>query len=141
MVLRISATTGNNMLTALANSLNSGRLRIYSGSEPVTADTALSGNTMLVDIPFAATPFTLPPPATAAGTDRVMNAITGAMTATAAADGNPATFFRCTSTDGNTTYYQGTVGTTGQQLNLTSLNIVTGGTVSITALSVALPVS
>jgi hypothetical protein len=139
--MRLTATAANGMLTSLATSLNSGRLRIYSGPEPVTADTALSGNNLLVDIPFGNPAFTLPPPATAAGTDRVMNAITASMTATAVADGNPATFFRATSSDGNTTYYQGTVGTSGQQLNLTSLNIVTGGTVSITALSVALPVS
>lgn len=58
--------------------------------------------------------------------------------ATADADGT-ATFFRCVNTANTVTYYQGTVGTSGQQLNLSATNIVSGGVVSITSMSVTMP--
>ena len=37
--------------------LNNGYLRIYSGTQPATADTALSSNTLLAELRFGATAF------------------------------------------------------------------------------------
>ncbi len=40
---------------AIARHLDNGYLRIYSGAQPATADTALSANTLLAELGFAAT--------------------------------------------------------------------------------------
>ena len=137
MALKISTEAADAMLTTLAGSLNSGKIRIYSGTEPATANTTLSGNTLLAEISFANPAFTLPP--TASGSDRVMSAASLPIQDTTADADGTATFFRCTNTAGTTTYYQGTVGTSGQQLNLTATNIVSGGVVSISSMSVTMP--
>jgi hypothetical protein len=135
MALKITTGTADSMLTTLATSLNSGLLRIYSGTEPATADTALSGNTLLAQLTFGATAFAA---ATASGADRIITANAITQDSSADADGT-ATFFRATNTAGTTTIYQGTVGTSGQQLNLTATNIVAGGVVSVSSLSITLP--
>ena len=40
---------------ALARLLDNGYLRLYNGTKPATADTALSGNTLLAELRFNAT--------------------------------------------------------------------------------------
>lgn len=47
----------NRAADAVLARLNSGFLRIYNGTRPATADTALSGNTLLATLPFGATAF------------------------------------------------------------------------------------
>lgn len=137
MALKLSTSAADSMLTALATSLNSGIIRIYSGTEPVTANTALSGNTQLAELTFGATAFGAP---TASGSDRIITANAITQDSSADADGT-ATFFRAMNTGGTTTIYQGTVGTSGQQLNLTATNIVSGGVVSVSSLSITLPLA
>ena len=134
MALKITNATADTMLTALATSLNSGFVRIYSGTEPATADTALAGNTLLAQLSFGTTAFAT---ATASGADRIITANAITQDSSADADGT-ATFFRALTT-GAVTVYQGTVGTSGQQLNLTATNIVAGGVVSVSSLSITLP--
>ena len=135
MAMKISTTTADAMLSALAATLNSGLIRIYSGTEPATANTALSGNTQLAELTFGNPAFGTP---AASGSDRIITA--NAITQDAGSDGDgTATFFRAMNTAGTVTTYQGTVGTSGQQLNLTATNIVSGGVVSVTSLSITLP--
>ena len=134
MALKIANATADTMLTALATSLNSGKINLYSGTEPSTADTPLSGNTLLAELTFGATAFIA---ATASGADRIITANAITQDASANADGT-ATFFRAL-TSGSVTVYQGTVGTSGQQLNLTATNIVAGGVVSVSSLSITMP--
>lgn len=135
MAMKLSTATADAMLATLATSLNSGFVRIYSGTEPATANTALSGNTLLAELTFSATAF---PAATASGSDRIITANAITQDSAADADGT-ATFFRALSSNGTTVVYQGTVGTSGQQLNLTATNIVSGGVVSVSSLTITLP--
>ena len=97
---------------------NSGFLRIYSGTKPATADTALSGNTLLAEMTFAATAFG----ASASGT-KTANAIGAAADAPAT---GTATFFRAFKSDGVTVVAQGDVGVTGSgnfiELPTTTIN-------------------
>jgi hypothetical protein len=113
-------------VTAMGVLLNTGYLRIYDGTQPATADTAISGQTMLAELRFSATAF-------ASYTNGVAtaNAITSA---TAAATGT-ATWFRALSSNGTTVVYDGNVSTAGADLNLNTTSIVSGATVAVTALT------
>ena len=125
MALNISNYCANVQANALiaTNYLNLGTLTIYSGTQPLNADTALSGNTALAT-------FTLP---ATVGTNLngviTFNAITNV---TAGASGT-ATFFRIT--NGANTLGDGTVNTSGADLNLVTTAISSGATISISAFS------
>lgn len=150
MALKLTTAAADAMLTALATSLNSGTIIIYSGTEPATADTALSSNTVLAELTFAATAFNTTTSTsggtsglTTSGSDRVMTAFPIANDTSANADGT-ATFFRAFitgTTNQAAVRYQGTVGTTGQQLNLTNTGIVSTGVVSISSLTITMPLA
>lgn len=104
-------------------------LRIYSGTAPADADAALSGNTLLAELAMSATPF-----AAAAGTGTVTKTA-NAITSDASADATgTATFFRIYKSDGVTCRVQGSVGTSGADLNLNSTAITAGGTVAVSSL-------
>jgi hypothetical protein len=110
---------------ALGPLLNNGYLRLYSGTKPATADTALSGNTLLAELRFGATAFG----ATSAG---VMTA--NAITADSSADASgTATWFRALKSDGTTAILDGTVGTSGANLNIATTTITAAQTVSCSA--------
>jgi hypothetical protein len=136
MALKLATAAADNMLNSLRTALAAGRIRVYSGTEPTTSDTALSGNTLLAEFSFGSPAFNA---STTSGADRGITATAIAST-TAVADGT-ATFFRVWDTAGTVPYYQGTVGTSGQQLNLSATNIVTGGTVTISSLSITMPLT
>lgn len=129
--MKTAITARNTMLDALNAILNSGVLRIYSGTEPATPETALSGNTLLAELTIGATAL-----AAASAGAATFNAITADSSADAT---GTATFFRIFSSDGTTVRFQGTVGTSGADLNLNSTSITSGGTVSVTSLSLTLP--
>ncbi len=105
--------------------LNSGKLRIYDGSQPATADTAISGPVLLAELTFGATAFAAPSAGVAAA-----NAIT--QCSSAAATGTAA-WFRAFKSDGTTPVYDGSVGTAGCDLNLNSISIQIGGVVSVSS--------
>ena len=54
---------------------------------------------------------------------------------TSADNTGTATFFRALESDGTTVVFQGTVGTSGAELNLNTTSIVQLGTVSVTSLT------
>ncbi len=104
---------------------NAALLRIYSGTQPATADTALSGNTLLAEL-TCGTPFA------GAASSGVVTA--NAITQDSSADATgTATFFRLLQSNGTTTVCDGTVGTSGADLNLTTTSIVTGQPVQVTS--------
>ena len=137
MALKLSIAAADAMLNSLATALAAGKIRIYSGTEPTTAETAIGAQVLLAELTFGNPAFNTGAIVTT-GNDRVMSANAITADSGANADGT-ASFFRCTNAAASTTYYQGTVGTSGQQLNLTNLNIVTDGVVSISSLSIAMP--
>lgn len=119
-----------NAVTALVDAGSQpGRLRIYGGTMPADANTALSGNTLLADLAMTKPAFG----AAAAGV-----ATAAAITADSSADasGTP-TFFRVGSWDGATftPTFQGSCGTATADLILSTATIALGGVVSVSALT------
>ena len=107
-------------------------LRIYDATSgvPANANAALGSQVLLGTLTFSATPF----PAAATGT-LTANAITQDSAADAT---GTAAFYRILNSAGTTTYAQGTVGTSGADLNLNTVSIVLGGPISVTALTISI---
>lgn len=101
---------------------NSGKLRIYNGTRPATGGTA---TTLLAELTCNATLA-----ADADGGTLTLNAITD--DSTADADGT-ATWARWMKSDGTTHVMDMSVGTSGADINLNTVAIVAGATVSITS--------
>lgn len=101
-----------------------GLLKLYSGTAPADANAALSGNTLLATLTMSATAFG----SSVAGV-ATANAITSD---TNAAASGTATFHRITNAAG-TAIMQGSVGTSGCDLNLNTAAIVAGQTVAVPA--------
>jgi len=118
---------GANAIGALANN---GYIRVYTGAQPATPETAASG-TLLAELRFNATAF-------GAAVAGVITA--NAITADSAAnnDGN-AGYYRALGSDGTSVLWDGTVGTSGADLNLNSVAFVTGANVAVSSLTYTLP--
>jgi hypothetical protein len=108
----------------LATTLNNGYLRVYSGTQPATADTALSGNTLLAESRFNVTAA----PAAVAGL-LTFNSFTNG---NAVASGT-ATFYRCLQSDGTTVVMDGNVGTTDQNMVVPTTTITSGVPFNVTS--------
>lgn len=121
----------NTRLDSVRAAANSGKLRIYNGTKPTNADTALSGNTLLAELTMNATAF----PAASGGV-LTANAITGDASADAS---GTASFWRIYESDGTTMWGQGTCGTSGESMTLPTLTITAGVAVNISALTVTDP--
>lgn len=105
--------------------LNNGYLRIYSGTQPATADTAVTTQTLLSTLRWNATAF-------GAASSGVATA--NAITADTSADNTgTATWFRALKSDGTTVVFDGSVGTSGADLNLNTTSISAGAAVSVTS--------
>lgn len=122
---KLSNAAANAAADAVAALLNNGYLRIYSGTQPADADTALSGNTLLAELRFNATAF-----GAASAAVATANAITSDTSADAT---GTATFFRALKSDGTTVVFDGSVGTSGADLNLNSVAIQSGAAVSVSS--------
>lgn len=122
-----SNATAAAAVTAMGVLLNNGYLRIYDGTQPTNADTAVGAQVLLAELRFSATAF-------ASYTNGVAtaNAITSDSSANAT---GTATWFRALGSDGTTVVYDGNVGTSGADLNLNTTSIVSGATVSVSALT------
>jgi hypothetical protein len=121
-------------LVDLIDAGGAGTLEIRSGTRPATADTAASG-TLLATLTFSATAFG------AATTASPSVATAAAITSDSSADAtNTATYFRIKSGAG-TTIMDGSVGTSGEDLNLNTVSIVSGAVVSISAGTISMPVT
>lgn len=134
----LSGTCANLMLSALGQTLDSGFIRIYSGAEPSTAISPLSGNTLLAELRFGTTAFSAPVPV---GSSQIITA--NLITGDSSADNDGiATFFRAFRNDSETIIWQGSAGD-DNELILTSsgsnpYNIVKGGPVNVLSLTVAI---
>ena len=129
-IVSVKATTRSAQADLLARNLDGGYVKIYAGTPPADVDTALSGNTLLGTLGINATSA----PAASSGT-LTFNAITDDTSADAT---GIATFYRTYRTDGTTAETQGSVGTSGTSMVLADTSIITGGTISITSVSLML---
>jgi hypothetical protein len=119
----------NAALDAALDVLNGGKLRIYDGTQPTDADTAISSQVMLAELALSATAF-----AAASGGSKTANAITADSSADAT---GTATWFSLL-TSGNVRVIDGSVGTATSNLILNSVAISAGANVSVTSLSVSM---
>lgn len=136
MVTRISiaaAIAQCNAITALAD--NGSKLQIYGGAMPATADTALSGQTLLAEFPLAADPF-----------QDAVDTVNGAV-----ATGNPvdaqdalatgtATWGRVINSAGNAVFIGDASTTAGTgAIKISSTSITTGIEIAVISLSYTQP--
>ena len=98
-------------------------INIYGGTQPTNANTALSGQTLLVSCALAGI----------FGTDTNGTLTLGTVNNGTAVASGTATFFRITKSDGTTVVMDGSVGTSGADMNLDNTSIATGQTVTITS--------
>jgi hypothetical protein len=128
--VHITAARRNAMIDNLAGQFNSGLLRIYDGTQATNADTAVGAQVLLAELTFNATAFG----AASAGV-ATANAITSDTSANAT---GTASWFRCTASNGTTVLLDGSVGTSGSDLNLNSVAIQSAATVAVTAFTLTM---
>ena len=119
---QVSDNTVNVQADALAALCNSGTINIYDGTQPATADTAISGNTLGVTLTFGSTAFG--------------SAVSGLITANAITSGVAVatitpTWARIFKSDGTTVVMDVSAGASGA--NLTIGAFTSGTTVSATS--------
>jgi len=107
--------------------LNNGFFDIYDGTQPATANTAISTQVKLASLTYGATAY-------GAASNGVATANAIGSDTDADATGT-ATWFRCYQSDHTTAVFDGSVGTSGANLNLSTVAIAIHSTVSITSFS------
>lgn len=129
---RITAATANTMLdSGIGTQADSGKLRIYDGTQPTNGGDAITTQVLLAELTMNADAFP-----SAASNVLTANAITQDSSADAT---GTAAWFRLLKSDGTTTLLDGSVGTSGADLNLNSVSITSGGTVSVTSFTITMP--
>lgn len=124
MAIKYSAAVRNAMLDAIETTIGaSPKLRILTGSAPATTATAQSG-TLLAELTL--------PSDWAANAASGAKGLLGSWSGTVVADGT-AGYYRILDNAGTTCHEQGTIGTSGQDLNGTSTALTTGQVLVITA--------
>lgn len=100
-------------------------IKIFNGTPPANADTALSGNTLLATLTGSATPLS-----GNSQVGQISRATWAAITSAVAAATGTATCFRTYRSDGTTVVDQGNVDLSGADLNLSTTSLSAGSTVS-----------
>jgi hypothetical protein len=121
-------------VNALAVTANGGTLNIYTGTQPADANTALSGNTLLVTLTLGGTAFGIGVASGSAGS-KVVTATANAITAGTGVATGTATWFRIL-TSGAAVCIDGSCGASGCDLNLSSTAISVGAIVSVSSFTV-----
>jgi len=123
--LKLSNDAVNAEADALSVLLDNGYLRIYDGTQPANADTAIGAQVLLAELRFNATAA----PAASGGV-LTFNAITQDSNAN---NTGTASWFRALKSDGSTVLFDGTVGTSGSDINIATTAIVAGAIVGVTS--------
>jgi hypothetical protein len=122
--LKYSNGTRNAQQNGLITYAGSGSLiNIYSGSQPANANTAISGQTLLVTLTVSGS----------FGTDSNGTITLSTVTNGTAVATGTASFFRITQSNGSTVVMDGSVATSDADLVLNNTSIATGQVVSISA--------
>jgi len=146
MSLKLSTGLRNKMLDtgSFKSIMDTCTLKIYSGTEPTTADAALSGNTLLCEI-FEDNDGVTTLTFNAAAADGVIQKNSGETWEGTNAASGTATFYRLelsSDTQGSSTTearVQGSIGLSGAELNLTNTALLSAATQKIDYYSIALP--
>jgi hypothetical protein len=126
---KLSAASRNLALNAALDVLNAGDIKILDGTQATDADTAVGAQVTLATLTFGATAW-----GAASAGSKSANAITGA---NAAATGT-ASWYRMLKSDHTTAVWDGSVGTSGANLNFNSVGFSSGAAVSITSFTASM---
>jgi hypothetical protein len=132
MPLRLSAAVRNLRLNRQGDELNNGYLRIYDGAQPATPETAVGAQTLLAELRFADPA----DGADATGGVMTLSAITDDASANAT---GTAAWFRALKADGTTAVFDGTVGTSGENINFNTVAFVSGALIEVTSFEITDP--
>lgn len=130
---RLATATQNQLATDLKTLIDAGSgagtIKIYDGSQPANANTAVSGQTLLATLTFSKPSFGAAAAGviTAAAIAQVNAVASGSATWARIADSTGATVFDCD------------VGTSGATINLNTVSIVSGGPVVISSFTITMP--
>ena len=119
MAIKLSTVARNAAANAVVDLADDGYIRIYDGTQAANPQTAIGSQVLLAELRF--------------GTPAFGGAATGTATAEAitadssANNTGTATWFRVLQSDGTTVLWDGTVGTSGADLNLASGTSITSG--------------
>jgi hypothetical protein len=122
---KMADAAANAAADAVARQLDNGYLRIYSGTQPTDADTAIGAQTLLAELRFNATSA----PGAANGV-LTFNAFTADSSANAT---GTAAWFRALQSNGTSAVFDGTVGTGTHDLVINSTAIQSGAAVSVSS--------
>lgn len=122
---KITTAGASAEVDALTDLMDGGSVKLYTGTPPATANTALSGNDLLATLALGTPSF-----GSAASGVATANAITDD---TSADDTGTATFFRGMASNATTVVCQGTCGTADADMILNSTAIQSGAAVEITS--------
>ena len=135
MTAAIYTNPATTAMTAFTSLLNGGTLAIYTGAQPA-ANGAVTG-TQIVTMALSATAFGAPT-TTGSGNSTIVQAAANSITAGTAASTNTAGYFTLFASSG-ATIATGLCGTSGADLNLSSVSISVGAAVSCSSFLVQLP--
>lgn len=128
----VAAVAAMSARCALANG---GTLAIYASPQPADANTAVTTQALLATLALSATAFGTPAASGGAGS-RTVTATANAIAAGTAAATGTAAWFRVFEANGTTAVLDGSAGTSGCDLNLSTTSITAGGPVTVSALTV-----
>jgi hypothetical protein len=132
--MRLATTTRNSLAQRFQVLIDvgagSGTIKIYTGTQPASADDGIGGATLLGTLTFSK-------PSAPAASSGVLTF--NSITQDEAADATgTATWARIADSAGNT-IFDCDVGTSGATINLNTTAIVTGGPISITSFTITVP--
>lgn len=126
--LKYSTTIRNNMLDQITSAIGSnGLLRIYDGTQPTNVGTALGAQTLLAELALSAT-------AAAGASSGVLTL--NSITADSSANATGTAAWGTLTTSGGTRVVDFSVGTSGADLNLNTVSIVSGAQVSVSSFTI-----
>lgn len=135
--MNLSIIAGTAALAAVTALPNNGTLVLYSGVQPATPETALSGNTALATFTLSATAFAAG--TTSGGFEQQVASFVAASVAPTSA--GTVVFARMFKSDGTTVVGDFTVGTTGTDIIIGSTALTTTVNVTISSFILKIPVS
>lgn len=125
------SAAANAVIDSVDGGAAAGKIRIYTASKPAGPDTAIGAQILLAE-------FTLADPAWAAAVNGVKDLDAAPVLATTGLAAGTAVWFRALDSN-NVACYDGTVGTSGVELNLNTTTISAGVDVEITSGTATMP--
>jgi hypothetical protein len=107
-----------------------GTIKVYTGTIPTDANTAIGAQVLLATLTFSATAF-------GAASNGVATA--SAITSDTSADATGTAAWARIASGGGTTVMDVTVGTSGEDLNFNTVSFVAGATIALTSLTYSQP--